>query len=1348
MTRPWLNVSRQSNRHRTNRNTLGGVERLEARIVLDASVIISEFVASNNRGMVDEDGDRTDWIELYNAGDASADLTGWYLTDDPESKTKWAFPTTTLDAGRYLIVHASGKDRAKTELPLHTNFQLDSDGETLALVHRDGQTVIDDIGTFGEQKVDVAFGIRQETETHILVDSGAPARWIVPSPENGGDQLGTSWTALDFEDSSWSEGTSNIGFEKRTGFEDLIGTDLLEAMQDSATAYLRVPFSFPNAGAVSSFVLGMRYDDGFVAYLNGTKIASANAPDDPAWNSDADRTNRDTAAKVFEDFDVTEFASLLRTDSNVLAIHAMNTNVASDDFLMVPRITAIQPGPVESNQRGYLATPTPGRPNGTTIYSGFVTGVSVDIPRGIYDSPFDLTLSTDVVGAEIVYTTDGSEPTRDNGTVISNQGADDATTAIIRIEETTALRVSAIKNDFLSADVETHTYLFLNDIASQTAQATIDAGLPETWGERTPDYGLDPNIIGPNDQYDGLYVNQFVDSLKSIPSMSIVMSNDHLFDADIGIYANSEGSGRDWERPTSVELLLPNGDEGFQADAGIRILGGFSRRASKKHSLRLEFRGEYGPTRLRYPLFGENAATDFDTLVLRAGFNDSWTWSTDSTHYIRDQWTRNTQRLMGHPSSHGTLVHLYINGIYWGLYNPSERPDASFSESYFGGDEDNWDAINSGNPVDGTDEAWRQLTRQVRRAGTSDQAESNAKFLELLGRKPDGTNDPEVENLLDLENYIDYMIVNYYTGNNDWPSKNFYVGRERGADSTGFKFYSWDAERSLNDEEGSHVRINMLNANGGVASIIAPLRRNDEFRLMFSDRVHRHLFNGGLFYVDPENPQVDAAHPERNVPATRYRELAEQYALPLVAESARWGDARRTQSALTVAEWQGILNEAYENFFPQRSAILLDQFRDRDLYPAIEAPVFSQHGGLIQSELDLEMTGPGEIHFTLDGSDPRQSALEPGVSEPGIRPGATQYSAPISIDSPTIVKARSLTDGVWSALNEATFTAAPSSLRITELMYHPATTDEELVVNGAAIEESDYEYIELMNVSEAPVDLSGLSFSDGISFNFPASQVQPGERIVVARHEAAFRQRYGNEATVVGAYGPDGGKLSNGGEMLRLVDSVGTVVQELNYSDNWHAATDGNGPSLTRLSVQDDSAEANRADAWTISLGTNGTPGKEDRVDLQNDGSLNIADVDLICAQLESSDPRLDFNEDGAVNDADLATVLEKTFQSVTGDVNLDGRFNSDDLIRVLQASKFEDDVANNAKWSEGDWNCDGDFTTRDFVFVFQAGTFVSEASPAATPLSWTGISSSISAALDSEFDREQQEKRASHRSG
>ena len=97
---------------------------------------------------------------------------------------------------------------------------------------------------------------------------------------------------------------------------------------------------------------------------------------------------------------------------------------------------------------------------------------------------------------------------------------------------------------------------------------------------------------------------------------------------------------------------------------------------------------------------------EFDSLVLRAGFNDAWVWTAESTHYLRDQWSRATQRLMGHPSSHGTRMHLYINGRYWGLYNPVERPDAAFSAAYVGGEEEEWDALNPDGAVDGTTAAW------------------------------------------------------------------------------------------------------------------------------------------------------------------------------------------------------------------------------------------------------------------------------------------------------------------------------------------------------------------------------------------------------------------------------------------------------------------------------------------------------------------------------------------------------------------------------------------------------------------------------------------------------------------
>ena len=170
------------------------------------------------------------------------------------------------------------------------------------------------------------------------------------------------------------------------------------------------------------------------------------------------------------------------------------------------------------------------------------------------------------------------------------------------------------------------------------------------------------------------------------------------------------------------------------------------------------------------------------------------------------------------------------------------------------------------------------------------------------------------------------------------------------------------------------MNVDVTNASDGVARLFASLRFNDEFRLMFADQVQRHFFNGGVFYVDPENPQWDPAHPERNLPAARYSEMADQIELPLVAESARWGDARRTEMAYTTAEWRQILDDMFTNWLPQRSAIVLNQFVQRGLYPELAAPSLSQHGGMIDGSLPLTIDAPGEVYFTLNGTDPRRSA--------------------------------------------------------------------------------------------------------------------------------------------------------------------------------------------------------------------------------------------------------------------------------------------------------------------------------------------------------------------------------------
>ena len=150
----------------------------------------------------------------------------------------------------------------------------------------------------------------------------------------------------------------------------------------------------------------------------------------------------------------------------------------------------------------------------------------------------------------------------------------------------------------------------------------------------------------------------------------------------------------------SVEWINPDGTTGFHVDAGMRIYGGAFRgyNLTRKKSFRLLFKRDYGPTKLNFKLFEEDdATTSFDMIVLRAGANDGWNdWGRENTQYIIDEFMRRTQLALGQVAVHGTFVHLYLNGLYWGLYNVTERPVESFCAAYFGGDEEEWDAVNRG----------------------------------------------------------------------------------------------------------------------------------------------------------------------------------------------------------------------------------------------------------------------------------------------------------------------------------------------------------------------------------------------------------------------------------------------------------------------------------------------------------------------------------------------------------------------------------------------------------------------------------------------------------------------------
>jgi len=605
--------------------------------------------------------------------------------------------------------------------------------------------------------------------------------------------------------------------------------------------------------------------------------------------------------------------------------------------------------PDGTDQWRFLAFPSPANAN-LGLYLGFVDDTTFSVDRGLYDEPFSLVISTDTPEAVILYTLDGSEPevtdfSHPTGIVYDGP---------ILIDRSTCVRALAYVPGWMPSNVDAQTYLFLNDVIRQPDSPP---GFPSRWGSTQADYEMDPEVVD-----DPRYQDQITQSLRSLPSMSLVMDTDDMFGAN-GIYTHSTSSGLAWERAGSAELIYPDGREGFQINCGIRIQGGWFRSHSgtRKHSFRLLFKTMYGRSKLSFPLFGDGAVDEFDTITIRAGANDGYAWSSAkyTEQYTRDEFGRSLQRDTGQVGAHSMFVHLYVNGLYWGLYNPTERPDNAFSASYYGGDKEDWDAIHDGRASYGSTAAWNQMLGKALEAGAS-----FAAYQALQGRNAQGLPDPALPHWLDVTNYVDYLIVNLWGGNWDWPWKNWWAGRLRTSNSTGFKFYCWDYENTMGNNRGrSPLNKNALNNNfSSAGQPHQRLQGNPEYQLHFADRVHRLFFNDSI--LTPPSLIM------------RYADLADQVEAAIIAESARWGDQHH-HTPLTQEEWFDERDWLLNDYLPQRSEIVLQQFRDAGLYPNLEAPVFAingqtRFGGHVPGAGLLSMHAPeGEIWYTLDGSDPR-----------------------------------------------------------------------------------------------------------------------------------------------------------------------------------------------------------------------------------------------------------------------------------------------------------------------------------------------------------------------------------------
>src|ERR1043166_493127 len=380
-----------------------------------------------------------------------------------------------------------------------------------------------------------------------------------------------------------------------------------------------------------------------------------------------------------------------------------------------------------------LVLPIPGSAAILDRYQGTVPNVMVTSPRGFYFQAVDVTISIPLPAARLAVTFDGSEPAVASAWPVGSN-------VTLHITNTTILRARAFRENWCPGEISTHSYIFPDSVPAQQAPP----GAAGFWQDRTervaPDWTIDSSVIKDR--------RQLTDALLALPAISIVTGPAELFGAANGIYVHSLEGGSETIRQASIELIYPDRSTGFQRDAGLRIRGGASRfpAFSPKHGFGLIFRKEFGPGALPYSLFPTSPRHHFNHLVLRPNVNDSWVstewphqrvngeqrWLRANASYIRDQWVRDSQRAMGQPSAHGIFTHVYLNGLYWGIYNLTERPDDDFAADYLGGKEHEYDVISDGPDLhSGQWTAWRELLR-------ADGLADAVRYHRLLGRDASG----------------------------------------------------------------------------------------------------------------------------------------------------------------------------------------------------------------------------------------------------------------------------------------------------------------------------------------------------------------------------------------------------------------------------------------------------------------------------------------------------------------------------------------------------------------------------------------------------------------------------------
>jgi len=576
---------------------------------------------------------------------------------------------------------------------------------------------------------------------------------------------------------------------------------------------------------------------------------------------------------------------------------------------------------------------------------------------------------------------------------------------------------------------------------------------------------------------------------------------------------------------TIMEVFWPHKQkDGISAPAGIR-------NRKYEHAapsiFRLYFRSEYGMGRLNYELFpditiGAQSAANYDKINLHGGSQDGFGdyWYGAGT-MMRDRFFQNLQLEANGNGPRGQYYLMFDKGTFMGVKNAEEMPHQAYMEEYFGQDESEYGL-------------WTYYSYELLAGNTYENIQTKTDFY----------------NAIDVPNFIDYSLVQWLAGNQDWGSNNVDIGGQVNG-----PYYHWAWDMHATDFDGNGIYGTYIN--------YIPVPDSDaDFRMDFADRIYLHFYNDGVFTKE----NLTASWLKLKAKLDPIMPIMETETIPLYSVIAKYDI------------WERAVMDHYTSIY-KATDILLQWLKDNGYYPDIDPVLFNLNNGQNPSGSILDLTNPnstGDIYYTLNGEDPRNSGG-------AINPAAQNYNGPVSlIDGTVQVTARVKNGTVWSAAEQMVFQVGNNGgLIINEIHFNPLDGNS----NG-----SEYEFVELKNTGSTAVNLEYFRLEGGVRFKFDYRRspiIQPGDFVVIANNDSAFQAQYG--------FAPDGefvDKLSNSSELIQLVDTRFNEVNSFVYDDGMAPCSDA-GYSLSFNPNGTDNSDIND---WFASAQINGTPGAENIV--------------------------------------------------------------------------------------------------------------------------------------------------------